>query len=109
MLDVGQFFDILADPTRRRILLLLLKARERCVCEIFQMLEMPQPKVSRHLAVMRAAGVLAARRDGTWVYYRLHPQFPLWAARIIDAMAEGMDGDAVVAVVDNPAGGACRA
>ena len=70
------FFESLSDETRRRILVLILKHEELCVCELFQALDVPQPKVSRHLAVLRDAGVLAQRREGTWVFYRLDPQLP---------------------------------
>ena len=100
MLDSNQFFDILADETRRRVLVLLLKSQERCVCDIFKMLGLSQPKVSRHLAVMREAGVLAARKEGTWVHYRIHPQLPLWAVRILESMVQGI-GELPVYAIDN--------
>ena len=83
------FFDALADSTRRRILLLLLKADERCVCELYLALKQPQPTVSRHLAILREAKLVMARKEGTWAYYRLHPQLPLWASRIVQLMADG--------------------
>ena len=96
------FFDALADATRCRILLLLLKADERCVCELYQALKQPQPTVSRHLAILREAKLVMARKEGTWAYYRLHPQLPLWASRIVQLMADGssesigLEQDAVV-------------
>lgn len=96
------FFDALSDATRRRILLLLLKADERCVCELYQALKQPQPTVSRHLAILREAKLVMARKEGTWAYYRLHPQLPLWASRIVQLMADGssesigLEQDAVV-------------
>jgi len=99
MLDPNQFFDILADETRRRVLVLLLKSQERCVCDIFQVLGLSQPKVSRHLAVMREAGVLSARKEGTWVHYRIHPQLPLWAVRILESMVQGV-GESAPYVAD---------
>jgi len=52
-------------------------------------LDLPQPKVSRHLGVMRDAGVLSVRREGTWVYYRLDAQLPLWAYKVVESMAQG--------------------
>ncbi|TCV87488.1 metalloregulator ArsR/SmtB family transcription factor [Sulfurirhabdus autotrophica] len=100
MLDSNQFFDILADETRRRVLVLLLKSQERCVCDIFQVLGLSQPKVSRHLAVMREAGVLASRKEGTWVHYRIHPQLPLWAVRILESMVQGI-GESSPYAIDN--------
>lgn len=82
-------FELLADSTRRRILALLLDHREICVCRLVGALDVPQPKVSRHLAAMRAAGVLVSRRKGTWILYRLDPQVPGWAMRVIAMMSEG--------------------
>ncbi|MDD5405149.1 MAG: metalloregulator ArsR/SmtB family transcription factor [Sulfuricella sp.] len=84
------FFESLSDETRRRILVLILKHEELCVCDLFHALEAPQPKVSRHLAVLRDAGVLAQRREGTWVFYRLDPQLPAWAYRTLGLMADGV-------------------
>jgi ArsR family transcriptional regulator len=63
-------FKALADSTRLRILGLLLTG-EVCVCHIHEALRIPQPKVSRHLAYLRRAGVVTARRAGTWMHYRL--------------------------------------
>jgi ArsR family transcriptional regulator len=63
-------FKALADTTRLRILGLLL-AGEVCVCHIHDSLGLPQPKVSRHLAYLRRAGLVAARKEGLWVHYRL--------------------------------------
>jgi ArsR family transcriptional regulator len=88
MIDSNDFFDVLSDVIRRRILCLLLKEGELCVCELFQALDLPQPKVSRHLAVMRDAGVLSMRREGTWVFYRLDAQLPLWAYKVVEHMAQ---------------------
>lgn len=90
MLTDQSFFEVLSDLTRRRILLLLISGSERCVCELFEALDLPQPKVSRHLAVLRDAGVVVTSKSGTWVYYRLNPNLPLWATRILDLMASGM-------------------
>lgn len=83
------FFESLSDETRRRILVLLLKKGELCVCELQYALNLPQPKVSRHLAVLREAELLSMRRDGTWVYYRAHSQLPLWAFRILENFVQG--------------------
>jgi ArsR family transcriptional regulator, arsenate/arsenite/antimonite-responsive transcriptional repressor len=63
-------FKALADGTRLRILGLLL-AGEVCVCDIHDSLGLPQPKVSRHLAYLRRAGLVDTRRTGLWVHYRL--------------------------------------
>jgi ArsR family transcriptional regulator len=66
-------FAALADPTRLRILS-LLKDGEVCVCHIHASLGVPQPTASRHLAYLRRAGLVAARRDGVWMHYSLAPQ-----------------------------------
>lgn len=76
-------FKCLADDTRVRILLLITREQELCVCELMWALEASQPKVSRHLALLRRAGLLADRRQGQWVYYRLHPDVPDWALEVL--------------------------
>jgi ArsR family transcriptional regulator, arsenate/arsenite/antimonite-responsive transcriptional repressor len=63
-------FRALADPTRLR-LLNLIADREICVCYLVEILRMSQPKISRHLAYLRRAGFVAARREGKWMHYRL--------------------------------------
>jgi ArsR family transcriptional regulator len=88
-IGTGVLFELLADSTRRRILALLLEHREICVCRLVGALDLPQPKVSRHLAAMREAGLLVSRRKGTWILYRLDPQVPGWAMRVIGMMGEG--------------------
>lgn len=62
-------FKALSDTTRLRIMGLLLSG-EVCVCDIHDSLGLPQPKVSRHLAYLRRAGLVEARKDGLWVHYR---------------------------------------
>ena len=63
-------FRALADATRLR-LLNLIADREICVCYFVEILNISQPKVSRHLAYLRRAGIVASRRDGKWMHYRL--------------------------------------
>ena len=67
---VETLFKALADGTRLRILGLLLTG-EVCVCHIHESLRIPQPKASRHLAYLRKAGLVEARREGLWMHYRL--------------------------------------
>lgn len=71
-------FKCLADDTRTRMMLLITREQELCVCELTCALGESQPKISRHLAQLRSGGLLADRRQGQWVYYRLHPQLPDW-------------------------------
>lgn len=70
-------FRAFADATRLRLLHLLLQEKELCVCDLCAVLGESQPKVSRHLAVLRRAGLVEARRDGKWVFYALAPETPL--------------------------------
>lgn len=63
-------FKACADATRLRILFLLAE-RELCVCELVEVLEIPQGKISRHLAVLKNAALVRDRREGTWIYYAL--------------------------------------
>jgi ArsR family transcriptional regulator, arsenate/arsenite/antimonite-responsive transcriptional repressor len=66
-------YAALADPTRLRILSLLGDG-EICVCHLHASLDVPQPTASRHLSYLRKAGLVAARRDGIWMHYRMAPQ-----------------------------------
>ena len=82
----------LADQTRLRILLLLVGKEELCVCELTQALQLAQPKISRHLAVLRETGLLLDRKTGLWVYYRLHPELPCWVLDSLDSLRLGSEG-----------------
>jgi ArsR family transcriptional regulator, arsenate/arsenite/antimonite-responsive transcriptional repressor len=73
MRELAKIFAALADPTRLR-LLHLMKADEVCVCFLQGVLQTNQPKISRHLAYLKKAGLVEARRDGKWMHYRLKPQ-----------------------------------
>ncbi|WP_028451726.1 ArsR/SmtB family transcription factor [Chitinilyticum aquatile] len=84
MIVIDKLFQALADPQRRRILAILCRQDEVCVCQFTGVLGLPQPKVSRYLAQIRAAGLLDWRKEGTWTHYRLHPELPRWACRLLD-------------------------
>ena len=75
-------FKLLADDTRLSMLLLIHAEVELCVCELTCALAQSQPKVSRHLALLRNAGALLDRKQGQWVYYRLNPELP-WLAELL--------------------------
>lgn len=68
-----KLFRALGDETRLRIVALLSHG-ELCVCHLEKALDLSQPNVSRQLGILRAAGVVDARRDGSWMYYSLAPQ-----------------------------------
>jgi ArsR family transcriptional regulator len=78
----------LADATRARIALLVAREKELCVCELTCALDEIQPKISRHLALLRESGLLADRRQGQWVYYRLHPELPAWVTKTLKTMLD---------------------
>jgi ArsR family transcriptional regulator, arsenate/arsenite/antimonite-responsive transcriptional repressor len=69
-LGLDALFRALADPTRLR-LLNLIADKEICVCYFVEILKISQPKISRHLAYLRRAGIVSARRQGRWMHYRL--------------------------------------
>ncbi|NOX09147.1 MAG: metalloregulator ArsR/SmtB family transcription factor [Gammaproteobacteria bacterium] len=64
-------FKTLSEPVRLRIIYLLLKQGELCVCDLVDTLELSQSVVSRHLAYLRNNGLVATRREGVWIYYRI--------------------------------------
>lgn len=84
-----QLFKCLSDETRLALMLLIHTEGELCVCEMTHALEESQPKISRHLAQLRACEFLQDRRQGQWVYYRLMPSLPDWALAALDVAAEG--------------------
>ena len=84
LIAAERLFRALADGTRLRILG-LLTAGEVCVCDIHETLGIPQSKASRHLAALRRAGLVAARRDGLWMHYRLAAQDDPVLAAVLDS------------------------
>lgn len=68
---LDQFFRALADSTRLRLLNLMAGGGEVCVCYFVEILKISQPKISRHLAYLRRARIVNARREGKWMHYRL--------------------------------------
>ena len=81
-LDKDLFFRALADRTRLRILN-LMRSNEVCVCFFVEVLKTHQPKISRHLAYLRKAGIVGARREGQWMHYRIVEPADPDAARIL--------------------------
>jgi ArsR family transcriptional regulator len=71
MKTVAALFKVLSDPTRLRLTALLANQEEICVCGLAEALNDPEFKISRHLSILRSAGLVATRREGTWMYYRL--------------------------------------
>ena len=79
----AQFFKCLSDETRLRCIALLQKQGKLCVCELTAALDLSQPKISRHLALLRQCGLLLDSREGQWVYYQINPMLPDWAFPIL--------------------------
>ena len=88
-----QFFRALADRTRLR-LLNLMGEKEVCVCYFVAVLKLSQPKISRHLAYLRRAGIVGARRQGKWMHYRLLVPSDPRAARILQCALTWLGQDA---------------
>jgi ArsR family transcriptional regulator len=115
-------FKALADRTRLRILA-LLGNNEVCVCHLHDSLGLPQPTVSRHLAYLRRAGLVSARRDGVWMHYRVSPSLVPEIRQVLDAAVQALTSVTTTAkdraqfekafgplyVLPTDAGGACCA
>ena len=83
-----QFYKCLADETRLKSLLLIEKEQELCVCELMAALEESQPKISRHLALLRKCGLLTDKRQGQWVFYSINSELPEWAKTVLSSTKE---------------------
>jgi ArsR family transcriptional regulator len=85
------YFRALADVTRLRILRLLTLEGELCVCELTHSLGEIQPKISRHLSLLKEAQLVLDERRGQWVYYRLNPALPAWVSDVLLTTANGLE------------------
>lgn len=90
--SIAFFFKALADHTRLR-LINLIGDDEVCVCFFVEVLKINQPKISRHLAYLRRAGVVSARREGKWIHYRLVEPPDAHAANIFREVRAGLAND----------------
>lgn len=93
-MTAARFFKCLGDETRLRCLLLLGARPALCVCDIAAALAVSQPKISRHLAQLRACDLVTDHRDGQWVFYRLHPALEAWQHQVLAATAGAQAGTA---------------
>jgi len=89
---LDRLFQALADRTRLR-LLHLVSRQEVCVCNFVGILQAPQPKISRHLAYLRKAGLVATRREGKWMHYRLEKIADPAAAAVLKATLQSLERD----------------
>ena len=90
--EMQTFYIALADRTRRRILN-LIREQEICVCFFTEVLETSQPKISRHLAYLRRAGIVTARRDGKWMYYSIVKPEDFHASQILHGTLDWLKSD----------------
>lgn len=90
--SLDRLFRALADRTRLR-LINLLAGQELCVCYLVEVIDAPQPKISRHLAYLRQAGVVATRREGKWMHYRLITPADRHAAAILKTTIDSLKED----------------
>ena len=90
--DLVRLFEALSDRTRLR-LLNLMDGREVCVCYFVEILGQSQPKISRHLAYLRNAGVVNARREGKWMHYSLNHPEDAGANAILNATLRSLKTD----------------
>ena len=93
--SIALLFKALADQTRLR-LINLIGDDEICVCFFVEVLKTNQPKISRHLAYLKRAGVVAARREGKWMHYRLVEPADPHAARIFREVRSWLDNNPVM-------------
>jgi ArsR family transcriptional regulator len=89
-------FRQLGDETRLRALALMNDQGELCVCELVAGLGLSQPKISRHLAALRDAGLVEAERKAQWVFYRISRSLAGWQKQVIAAALEGVAGEPVL-------------
>ena len=78
----------LAEPTRLAAMIRLADGREHCVCELMAALDATQSRMSRHMQVLKQAGLVVDRRDAQWVRYRLNPDLSPPLARLVAAALE---------------------
>lgn len=91
-----EIFQMLGDQTRLRAMALMQDQGELCVCELVAALDLSQPKISRHLAALRDAGLLTSRRDAQWMFYHINTALPGWQQQIIAAAMTGIQDEPVL-------------
>ena len=89
-IEPDRLFASLANETRLRSLVLLLRHGELCVCELTHALEVAQPHISRHLALLRESGLVSGRREGQWVHYRIQSDLPEWVQAVLQDLVAGV-------------------
>ena len=90
--SLERFFQALGDNTRLR-LLNLMGDQELCVCYFVEILKQSQPKISRHLAYLRKAGIVSTRREGNWMHYSIERPRDVRACAVLDATLMSFKAD----------------
>jgi len=82
-ISAEDFYSALSHSIRLRAILLLQQEEELCVCELIHALDIQQPVVSRHLALLKSIGLVESRKSGLWVYYRISQNIPDWIVKVL--------------------------
>ncbi len=86
MSHVACLMAALSEPIRLKALRLLWDEKEHCVCELMEALNATQSRMSRHMAILKTAGLLTSRQDAQWVRYRRNPKLPRATGTIVEAV-----------------------
>lgn len=92
-----EFFKALSDGTRLKLIMLLKHHGAMCVCDITELLDQPQPTVSRHLNHLKRLGLLSSERKGTWMWYALDKDMPKWCRQVIETVCDTHEDNDIMA------------
>ncbi len=90
-MDTVDFHRALSDHTRIRILAMVNREKSLCVCELVLALKEVQPKVSRHLSILRKQKIVLARKQGLWVHYQINPDLAEWKRVVLKTTLRNPD------------------
>jgi ArsR family transcriptional regulator len=93
MTSISMVMAALSDPTRLGAMRLLWDGNEHCVCEMMRLLGATQSRMSRHMGVLKSAGLVVDRRDAQWVRYRRNPALSRELVAIIDAVVAALPSE----------------
>jgi len=85
-MKIAAILSALSEPTRLRAMKIIWDGGEHCVCELMERLDATQSRMSRHMGVLKSAGLVIDRRDAQWVRFRRNPEMPGEVSRIVDAV-----------------------
>lgn len=94
--DAEEIFRALSDPTRLRIVRLLFIAQDATVCELVDALQVPQYSVSRHLSILRYAGIAKDVREGAWRYYSVKPKAGSFLEKLLDIITNSLTEELLI-------------